>query len=103
MENTTVVFRYWTGSLHYDSGNEGNVIALFPYDKSTRDDSSCSSYEHFGQHGDADYQHCIENSRSAEPLEYDFLLKELEGIGYTLEVKDASEIIFMEEHEYVED
>ena len=63
----------------------GEIIALFPEEPGSKV-YLCMSYQHFGQHGDADYIHCVANSRPARPEEYAALKAELQSIGYTLEV-----------------
>lgn len=76
-ELTTVVFRTWR--------DVGTVLALFPYEIEER--GLCSSYEHVGQHGSADYQGCIARTRPSKPAEFASLKRELEGIGYKLSVR----------------
>lgn len=76
-EITKVVFRFWYVSK--------DVIALFP---DTWEYGFCDSYEHIGQHGDADYNGIISHSRPATPEEYEYLKQELESYpyGYNLKV-----------------
>ena len=63
--------------------NDGDIIALFPYEACNSFPSQCSSYEHIGQHGAADYSFVIDNSKPAKREEYEELLKELADlIGY---------------------
>lgn len=69
---TPVVFRT------FKSG--GTVIALFPWEDWGF--NNCASYMHVGQHGGADYVHCIAVSRPTPPTEYGNLLNELVQIGY---------------------
>ena len=76
---TKVVFRVWKG-LH---GNA--VIALFPEEDEGH--GYCSSYEHVGQHGGADYSVVISRTRPASPAEYEALRQELESMGYDLEIR----------------
>lgn len=66
--------------------DQGNVLALFPEDIQYPD-GACNSYQHIGQHGGADYSHCIQITRPATPKEYAPLKRELEGIGYSLLVR----------------
>jgi len=62
---------------------EGDILALFPYMIETLNyDVGC--YQHIGQHGTADYNHCIEMTKPAKPKEYSDLLKELESMGYNI-------------------
>lgn len=76
-ESTVVVFRKWRDG--------GDVLALFPGVPAGR--RLCSSYQHVGQHGGADYSSCISRTRPAKPGEYAELKRELEAIGYSLVVK----------------
>ena len=74
---TKVIFRFWKISQ--------DVIALFPEDMNN---GICTSYEHVGQHGNADYLGIIEDSRPATPEEYDYLFRELEDYyGYNLDIR----------------
>ena len=64
-----------------------SVLAMFPYVLGTYDPNTCLSYAHIGQHGSA----CTVTPfpyfwRKATPEEYLPLMKELETIGYNLEV-----------------
>jgi hypothetical protein len=69
-----VVFRVWPN---------GDVIALFP-DEPADNEGHCMSYEHFGQHGAADYRHVSSQTRPATTEEAAELKAELENIGYKL-------------------
>lgn len=62
-----------------------DIYALFPYIE--HNDELCMSYEHVGQHSGANYEHCIKYSVPAKPEEYFDLFKELETIGYNLNVR----------------
>lgn len=64
---TTVVFRKF---------KDGDVIALFPELTNNRT-YRIKSYEHVGQHGEADYPEIIRCTSPAEPEEYYDLLTEL--------------------------
>lgn len=63
------------------------MLALFPLLPETRP-GTCASYEHIGQHGSADYAHCIGATRPAdlEAPNVASLKRELEAIGYRLRV-----------------
>jgi len=61
----------------------GEVFALFPEDPASIDGNLCTSYQHIGQHGAADYDFCIARSRQASAAERAPLLAELRQIGYT--------------------
>lgn len=64
----------------------GDIIALFPEIPGTRAwYADCMSYQHIGQHGAASIDLADVTSR---PEQYEIapLKKELEGIGYNLEI-----------------
>ena len=75
-----VIFRVWERGY-----TKGDVIALFP-DDTANNNGRCMSYEHVGQHGDADYSRVIARTRPAKPAEYDNLAEELGQRGYNLKV-----------------
>lgn len=79
-DQTVVVFRVWNRG--------GDVVALFPELPGSADPSTCLSYEHVGQHGIADTGIVRGSTRAASSAEYTPLMRELEGIGYTLRVQD---------------
>jgi len=64
---------------------KGDVFALFPHDVANRF-GHVTSYEHVGQHSTADYNHCMKMSKPANESEYKDLKKELENIGYNLNI-----------------
>jgi len=70
-----VVIRVW-------KDDPDDVFALFPTDPADIDGRYCGCYQHVGQHGSADYYHCIRNSRPATHREAAPLLAELRRIGY---------------------
>ncbi len=72
---TKVVFRKWPN---------GDISALFPEVPADTEGNLCASYEHVGQHGGANYYHCISSTKPARPSEYAALKAELEKIGYCL-------------------
>lgn len=74
-EITDVIFRKFLG---------GEILALFPY--IDEGDYRVRDYVHLGQHGAADYMHCISKTKPAKESEYADLKKELEDIGYKLRV-----------------
>ena len=85
-EPTVVVFRVW-------KGKEGGVIALFPeIPASCGNPHHCSSFEHVGQHGAADYHGVVLRTRKAVPQEYRGLKAELEAepYGYRLVVRERA-------------
>jgi hypothetical protein len=80
-QKTKVVFRRWPRS------QGGQVLALFPEEPSDFQAFYCMSYERVGQHGAADYVRCLAVTKPATPNEYDSLKKELESLGYVLDVR----------------
>lgn len=76
-DKTLVVFRKFK--------NDGEIIALFP--ELEEPCNGCTSYQHVGQHGNAQYWFVIECSMPAQPHEYADLKAELESIGYNLNVR----------------
>jgi hypothetical protein len=76
-EKTTVIFRKFKG---------GEIIALFPEIQADMSKGNCQSYQHIGQHGAASYD-LVSNTKLATANEYGDLKKELEDIGYNLEIK----------------
>ena len=75
-QKTTVVFR---------KEKDGDIVAVFPYDIADwRGSMTC--YSHVGQHSSmrVDY---YKDTSPAYPMQYERLLKELESIGYNLEIK----------------
>lgn len=77
---TEVVFR------KYKSGfDKGEILALFPYSIAT--DHFVDCYQFCGQHGSADYNHCVSMTKLATEKEYAELKKHLEShYGYNLKV-----------------
>ena len=71
---TPVIFRKDTPS------NGSDVFALFPTIEGSP--GHCTCYQHVGQHGSADYIHCVQTSKPATPTEYADLLAELVDYGY---------------------
>jgi hypothetical protein len=76
---TRVVFRVWRA-------HPRSVIALFP-DDVYDNYGNCMSYEHVGQHGAADYARVLRLTRPAKLAEYADLARELERIGYSLDIR----------------
>lgn len=80
---TKVIFRKWK--------TNGDIIALFPEVPADNIGNLCSSYEHIGQHGGADYNLVVfYKTKPATPEEYADLKKELETLGYCLEVRQRA-------------
>ena len=74
---TKVIFRKFK--------DNGEIIALFPELPGTNDVCTCESYVHNGQHGSASVNMSAITVRASEK-EYEALKKELESIGYKLEI-----------------
>ncbi len=75
---TRVVFRVFPGADH-------DVIAVFP-DHIANPDGDLLCYQHVGQHGAAS-RYIADRTRLAEPEEYAPLKRELESIGYVLDIR----------------
>lgn len=73
---TKVVFRAFR--------NDGSIIALFP-NEIADNQGNYSSYMHVGQHGAANYAQVMKITKAT--AEYGELRKELESIGYDLDIK----------------
>ncbi len=76
-EKTKTVFRIYP---------DGEVIALFPQIAVTTGGYNCQSYMQVGQHGGADIDIVVRDTRLAKPKEYKTLLKELRQIGYNVKI-----------------
>jgi hypothetical protein len=74
-QTDTVVFRKW---------KNGDVIALFPELPADLHGECCSSYEHVGQHGGADYCGVIQQTKPCSVSDAADLAAELRTIGYEL-------------------
>ena len=86
MKTTLVVFRRWLDT--------GSIIALFPEIPSDICGYFCEAYEHFGQHGGADYHAVVQATRPATDEEAAPLTEELTRIGYNLQpIKRASQAV----------
>jgi len=76
LHQTAMVFRTY---------KSGEVIAVFPYEiEDTR--GNVMSYTHVGQHGGADYNGVISDTKQSTIEEYTPLFKELESFGYNIKV-----------------
>jgi hypothetical protein len=78
MDTTKVIFRRYKDA--------GDIIAIFPEELATMNPNDCSSYEYFGQHSSCDPFYVIQKTYPAKEADYQSLQKELEGIGYKLEI-----------------
>jgi len=80
---TKVIFRIWPQS----SPGGATVDALFIEEKRYHHRRFITCYAHVGQHGSADYDHVVSKTKLATPAEYADLKRELECLGYNLDVK----------------
>lgn len=78
-EKTIVLFRKYP---------EGDILAIFPEIPSDAWGYECTVYQHLGQHGGGDCRGMMQATKPAKPSEYKALKKELEQIGYVLEVRE---------------
>jgi hypothetical protein len=78
MEKTKVVFRVF----------KGEVTAVFPEEPAVAFQPwTCLCYSHVGQHSSCELQYLIYASKAATPEQYADLRRELESIGYVLDIK----------------
>lgn len=73
---TDVIFRKYL---------DGTIIALLPHECNDRH-GNVSSYQHIGQHSGADYNGVIMCTKLAKETEYFDLKKEMESLGYNLNI-----------------
>ena len=64
---------------------KGTVFAVFPHECADYK-GNVTTYQHIGQHSAGDYGYCIESSRPATPNEFADLKKEMEYLGYLVNV-----------------
>jgi len=62
---------------------DNEVLAVFPYDIADSQ-GNCTCYAHNGQHSACSYEYVLKDTKPAQ--HYEDLKKELESIGYNLEV-----------------
>jgi hypothetical protein len=77
---TDVVFRVDTTKEW-----KGTIFALLPHEVSDSK-GNVTSYQHIGQHSGADYPYSIRTSRPATQKEYKALKREMESLGYNLNI-----------------
>lgn len=87
MEVTKVIFRRWK------VGPNKSVIALFPATPGDTTGKFCNSYEHVGQHGQADYQGVMHATQPVQIGDVDVkaLRRELAGCGYVLTIAQKAD------------
>lgn len=79
---TDVIFRRWTSPSTINKC----IFALFPYVINDIE-GNIMSYEHIGQHGGANYYHCMKRSVPATEEEYKDAYDELTNYcGYNLRI-----------------
>jgi hypothetical protein len=88
----TVVYRRWLT-------HSGSIIALFPFIPAsvTNAEDDCTAYEHVGQHGAANYLHCIEGTRAVDERDAEETAKlymELRERGYELSPMTHEEVCY---------
>lgn len=86
---TKVIFRTFKPRPEFQEAG-GDVIAIFPeLPGDSNPYRTCLSYQHIGQHGAmiVDY---TDITRPASPAEYADLQRELESIGYDLDIRKRS-------------
>lgn len=81
---TKVIFRIWPKS------QGGDVIALFPALAGDDHAYTCQSYQHTGQHSAADLVGLGRKLRLATRKEFAPLVKELRGLGYSLDIRQRA-------------
>lgn len=67
---------------------EGDILAIFPEIPGDYTGYECMVYQHLGQHGSGDCQGMMQATKPAKPSEYKALKRELESIGYIVEVRE---------------
>jgi hypothetical protein len=77
---TDMVFRVGTSKEL-----KGDVFVLFPHEVADFS-GGVISYQSIGQHSAADYDFCIAKSRKATIEEYASLKKEMETLGYNVNI-----------------
>jgi hypothetical protein len=80
LHKTDVIFR-----IDVTKDWHGTVFALFPHNVADHK-GNVLTYQHVGQHSSGEYSHCLKTSRPAAESEYKDLKKELESIGYNINV-----------------
>ena len=79
---TKVIFRKFS---------DNDIIALFPEQVPPPVRGvTCDTYMHIGQHYMGDYKYLINETKPANISEYTYLQKELEDIGYDLDIVKTS-------------
>lgn len=87
MSKTIVIFR------KFPLSEGGEIVALFPCEAWDSNPNHCASYMHNGQHGGACIS-LIKDTKRAKQEEYEPLKKELESLGYSLDVKMKNHVSY---------
>lgn len=66
---------------------KGDILAVFPEIPADHWGKECMAYANLGQHGSADAEHVTRATKPAKPSEYKDLKRELESIGYIVDVR----------------
>ena len=82
-DKTDVIFIFWDDEYISD-----RIDALFPGLAGDMNPSTCLCYSHVGQHSAADLDYMLSINRLANESEYSDLKRELEQIGYRLNIID---------------
>jgi hypothetical protein len=78
---TIVIFRKYP---------KGDILAIFPEIPADRWGTECMAYQHIGQHGGGDCNLMMRATKPAKVSEYKDLKRELEMIGYVLDVRERT-------------
>lgn len=81
-EKTDVIFIFW------ETFPSNPVDALFPSIAGDMNPDTCLCYSHIGQHSVANLDYMLSINRLASESEYSDLKRELEQIGYQLNIID---------------
>jgi hypothetical protein len=76
-EKTDVIFR---------KEKNGDILAVFPYEPYNDIIGLVGCYAHVGQHSGCQYDYVRQETKPAQPNEYNDLLNELKGIGYNVNI-----------------
>lgn len=66
--------------------NDGDVVAVFPFEKYDNHSNYIVCYAHIGQHSACNPEYVKTLTKTNDPNVYGELKKELEDIGYCLEI-----------------
>jgi len=75
----------YTTDVIFRKEKDKTIVAIFPYSIYNQK-GLVDCYAHLGQHSGCDYNHMVNTTKLATPVEYADLKKELEGVGYKFRV-----------------